>query len=194
MTDLIPIGWNCYTSGNLRMLELRTESLPFDWILLPQLTGPDIITHCIKTDFEDFFADLEYDGIRYTMSKIGVGFSHHDPNALKTIQAFLRRMERFNEIIASSSPKTYIYGWIDAEHYHNPDSLNTFVESMKSFEECIKHQPDSKILVYVRDLVDFDFIEQEHILEKTIFKKHIKYSEVDTVYGCQKEFLEFLQH
>ncbi|MBR1605825.1 MAG: hypothetical protein IJ660_06955 [Alphaproteobacteria bacterium] len=48
---IIPIGWGCLNTHNLRLNKLQRESLPFDWIWFE---GIPVVTHYIKTKFSEF--------------------------------------------------------------------------------------------------------------------------------------------
>lgn len=56
----IPIGSICRPAYHLKVNDLRDASYPLDWQLAYSL---DTVIHLFKTKFEDFFVDIEEDGI-----------------------------------------------------------------------------------------------------------------------------------
>jgi hypothetical protein len=56
----ISLGYRCSSAGILKLLGLKQESLPFDWLVsrLP------IIEHCIRTDFREFLNPDNYECIK----------------------------------------------------------------------------------------------------------------------------------
>lgn len=50
MHKVISFGHRCTTASFLKMLNLKTESYPFDWVV----SKLQVIQHCIETSFQDF--------------------------------------------------------------------------------------------------------------------------------------------
>ena len=53
-TQFLSFGYRCSSAGILKLLQIKTESHPFDWIVsrLP------VIQHCLETDFHHFIQDV----------------------------------------------------------------------------------------------------------------------------------------
>ena len=108
---ILPAGAVCKTSQNLRQLKRQYESLPFDWILTPDL---DKIHHLLANRFANFMLqeNMEYQCQESDQTDIyfdtatGVGFWHDFPHNVPLEQCYetikkkySRRIERlFTEI------------------------------------------------------------------------------------------------
>ena len=114
----IPLGHNCIPAYHLSRLGLRTESLPFDWLLSPSHLTINYAVELINTNFKYFLCDLQYDhqGVVVSGKYPEVKFWHHDllknrihmskgweSSESNLILAFERRTERFINLISSKN-------------------------------------------------------------------------------------------
>ena len=81
MTYYIPIGYNCWSAGILRELDLRKESLPFDWMFTFKN-----ISREFEQNFEHFYTNYP-EGHH-------VGFEHGKPPE--------RRIDRLRRILSEN--------------------------------------------------------------------------------------------
>ncbi len=56
MHKVISFGHRCSSTTFLELLQLKTESYPFDWLV----SKLDVIQHCIETDFVHFLDAKNY--------------------------------------------------------------------------------------------------------------------------------------
>ena len=56
----ISLGPNCHPSGNLKNLNLRKQSLPFDWLLCNGNRRFEYVNKLINTNFYNFTTNLIY--------------------------------------------------------------------------------------------------------------------------------------
>ena len=79
--NFMPLGPDCNASGWLIKLNLRNESLPFDFLLTePTYTGINYVTNVIDKDFTNYLANLTYNHQNKVISKNypNTKFWHHD--------------------------------------------------------------------------------------------------------------------
>ncbi len=106
LRKFISVGPLCFSAENLRLIGLRQESYPFDWVF----SNVGMVQHCIETGFEKF---LDADFLR----KVGenkstntfygemfnreintnVIFNHHDLTNPDLHSIFKKRCDRFME-------------------------------------------------------------------------------------------------
>jgi len=86
----ISLGPNCNLAGNLKCLNLRKQSLPFDWLLCNKVRIFEYVNSLINTNFSNFTTNLIYNyrGKVISTEYDYVEFFHHDLikkyNTLKT--------------------------------------------------------------------------------------------------------------
>ena len=139
----ISLGLDCAMAGMLDECEVRTVSLPFDW-----LDGADVETRLklIQNDFADFFnkEDLEQivfqddpqrDKDRYKNKRTGLNFHHDfvkgknfDEDFIEIDKKYKRRIKNFNAIIKRGA----IYFVLDRKGNLNIDNIKSIVENIKS--------------------------------------------------------------
>ena len=114
----ISLGPDCEIAGLLHDLKLRTQSLPFDFLLTNPLLGIKYVTDLINNEFSDSLDDLKYNKQNkvYSINYPNSLFYHHDliNNKQKLVKSlkidhlnmdeplidkFKRRGERFMNII-----------------------------------------------------------------------------------------------
>jgi len=114
----ISLGPDCTIAGLLNDINVRTQSLPFDFLLTNTLLGIKYVTDLINNDFSDYLNDLKYNKQNkvYSTNYPYSLFYHHDliNNKQKLVKSlkidhlnmdeplidkFKRRGERFMNII-----------------------------------------------------------------------------------------------
>lgn len=100
---IIPIGKDCHAAHSLEILNIRTQSLPYDWIRLQSISGLRIVSQNIKEHFKFFLSDLKRNekGNTYAGKYPEAEFTHakaviDDPKLRNT---FEKRCARMLEII-----------------------------------------------------------------------------------------------
>ncbi|MEH2279477.1 MAG: DUF1796 family putative cysteine peptidase [Nostoc sp.] len=114
----ISLGHSCIPAYHLGLFGLRTQSLPFDWLLSPSYLSIDYAVELIDTNFKYFLSNLEYNHKGIVVSRYfpDVKFPHHDllknsgnyhdrleSNEANQILAFERRTKRFINLISSKN-------------------------------------------------------------------------------------------
>lgn len=145
----ISLGFNCFIAQALVELNIRQESLPFDWLLTSYEYGLHYITDMINTNFSHFTSNLAYNknhkvcAERYPKSE----FYHHDlianeiyknkleekQNNTNLIETFNRRAKRFMDIIHSDKKVLLMFYIEDIDRIYTGDKINIFNASLKEF-------------------------------------------------------------
>lgn len=181
---IIPIGSVCKTSHNLRSLKRQYESLPFDWILIPDL---HMVTSVLQTRFKNF---LKYENMNYQCKEseqtdiyfdhgTGIGFWHDFPHNIPLEQSFdsiRKKYDRRIERLFSEIEKA---------------------EDILLFRVCTV-RPDSgysiEDIIYAKSIVDDDTILAEFQKIKALFPdKNISLLEV-SLFNTPHKYLKRVIH
>lgn len=175
--QIIVLGENCIprtylTEGQLIGCKADGRlTMPFDLAVTPIKT----VTECLKTNFENFFSDLEYgtfkDGTCW-YQKDGVKFIHDldcsGDQLDKLKERYLNRIKNFNEAIQSGNYTFFVLHSLMA----TTSQVNDLYEQLKT----IRKEMPFKLLI-----LDFQNNIQENDLDKNILLLSIKhpFSDVD---------------
>ena len=112
--NIIPLGQNCMprtilTRWKVKPLKIQGEpSYPFDMAVF----GMKEVTKTLRTDFSEFFNDLEYNGKFWIKAPNCIEFSHdkrfgkNDKD--KLINQYLNRIENFQKAMKSATPVLFV--------------------------------------------------------------------------------------
>lgn len=145
--NIVSLGHFCSPAIEFERIERRGQSLPFDWLITPQL---EIVMMLISNYFEDFlnpdyFYQLRMYPQYYRNVKWNIDF-YHDFSPLKPfsnqyqtfVEKYSRRIARFYKTI--SSPTLFVR-YVTAEDIpFILEHQETIVQQLKSFH------PDNKII------------------------------------------------
>jgi hypothetical protein len=106
----ISLGVDCGPGRVLTYLKLRQVSLPFDWVVTYK--G---VCNIIENDFADFLPTAE-NNYETMNKKNGVLFLHE--NFPESTEKMTRRVERFKNILATSSEKLIFVRKSHGQHNH----------------------------------------------------------------------------
>ena len=106
------LGDNCLAASFLKRNSLKLASYPFDWVV----SGPKVVAHCIKDDFESFLnkslyvadntSSTQCNHKLYHKSKL---FFHHNPlDNPKDYDYFVRCVDRFRKLLKNDEKKLFI--------------------------------------------------------------------------------------
>jgi hypothetical protein len=134
---IIPMGYRCSSSEIIRILNLKKESYPFDWIISKLSTIKD----CILNDFKEFLKIENYvkkemntyniiDSVKLLVTRDKCSINtyynqdmiddfntydsklslvHHDISKTEDYEYYKRCINRFKNILQSDSKKFYLY-------------------------------------------------------------------------------------
>ena len=160
-SEFISIGPYCITAEYIRDSGFRTKSYPFDWIF----SSIKMVDHCIKDKFK-IFLDLSYISENnhsyydkmlktnilekhslhvYGTYKDSITFPHNNLNIAHDYNTFLRRCNRFLDIL-DSNKKIYLIYTIK---YIN---LDEFYQELKELIILSKSINVNILVLYINEL------------------------------------------
>lgn len=189
----ISLGPDCHMAGALNYLNLRKESLPFDFLLTDIDKGLEYVSLLIENNFNDFIENLEYNSNLKVISKNYpyAQFYHHDllknkqtlVKSLKIdhadmdellIDKFKRRANRFIDIIKNDENKCIFLYKISAEHIINNDKLQKIISSIEMFIDIMNKSSKCKyvLIIFIMINDNNDLLKNNSIINNL----NIKYS------------------
>ena len=104
------IGPDCHSSALLKLINLKTESYPFDW----SVSSLTKIIDCIEDKFAKFLdKSLYYKKEEHNAGHTHYGdklFFHRNPlNSKEDYEYYQRCTKRFLDLLQSDEPKTFFY-------------------------------------------------------------------------------------
>ena len=129
MPLIVPIGIDCGLANICNKYNLRNISLPFDWIV--SYSG---VFDCINDQFNKFIP--EYTKINsYNMT-----FPHHFNEIELDKLKFIRRIDRFKNIIKTSTEKIYFIRKGHAYHNHAENKhIKNDIEDATQLSKLLKN-------------------------------------------------------
>lgn len=137
---IISLGYRCSTAGIIKSLGLKTESLPFDWLVsrLP------IVEHCIQTKFSEFLNIENY--------KTALGATNHYSSIYPSSRQWIcNESVCFNEYYENNDPnpdittKYYLPRPINKEHdaygfrlMMNHRNIRSNIQDQEYFARCVE--------------------------------------------------------
>lgn len=146
---IIPIGRDCHAAHTLQVLELRHQSLPYDWIRLKAQLGLNIVSSNIRERFNFFLENLHQneEGNTYAEKYPNAEFTHakavlHD---VSLRNKFKIRAQRMLDII-DNQDVAYLH-ILEIQTFKN-DDFKIFIKSIQKFIEILKH--NDSLHIYMR--------------------------------------------
>lgn len=198
---IIPIGCDCHPAYMLNKLNLRTISLPFDWLNMEPVTGINYIIENIKSEFKWYLSDLIINERGYIVSSTfpSVEFMHEKDliENPSTKVKLVRRYNRFNKIFKETKCN-FIYDLPSYCLNTNTDVVK-FRESVEKFLKLIKDE--DKLLIYIR--YDENFSENKNNCEllirmlntekKIVVQKYTREKNAHGIWGDEKKYYSFFK-
>lgn len=166
---VLPIGCDCHPAYMLSKLELRKESLPFDWLDTKPHLALNFAFETIQSEFQFFLNDLD-------KNEQGKVFSQKHPEALfyhfddlienKDFQRKIKeRNQRFLKLYKNKA--CYFLHTVTSQAIKEQSNLQFVIQSIDKFSLILK--PNDELLIYLR--FDESLTENSHhaqLLEKAI--------------------------
>jgi Putative papain-like cysteine peptidase (DUF1796) len=198
---LIPIGCDCHPAYLLQSLNIRKQSLAFDWLLTEPLHGISYVCDNLLSKFEFFLSKLKLNADNKVYSSYydySVFFHNSDlidnPVVYDTLK---RRANRFLKLVESKQC-SYLYV-ISSGAIKTNDDVETFLASITKFKSIIKEKDE--LLIYLR--YEHGYEENKAFCQKLIdvitqldnvkIKKYIRQSEKYGVWGDKKQYVPLLK-
>ncbi|MEH2069536.1 MAG: DUF1796 family putative cysteine peptidase [Nostoc sp.] len=212
ITSYYPISLchNCIPAHYLEVFGLRTQSLPFDWLLSPSYLSIDYAVELIDTNFKYFLSNLEYnhEGIVVSGCFPNVKFWHHDllrnssnygdrleNSEANQILAFERRAKRFMNLI--SSKNVFFINVFQNRHARLYKEATFFWNSVDRLTQLLERKKVTfQLMIVIYDDADFDLDEtvKPRCLHHNVYiRKFVRNTRINPYFGCENEFRKILQ-
>lgn len=208
----ISLGPNCHPASNLKILNLRKQSLPFDWLLCHSNHIFEYVNNLINTNFSNFTTNLIYNNGGKVISKNYpyVQFYHHDllknvsdpiedeTNKESLIEVMNRRGKRFMDIISNENNEVVFLCFL----HHTILIKDGLINNQKLYQDMIKFDTNLnikcnfKVLVYLfNDNTDYNLTLPNELenLNNFIFDKYIRNLNTPNGVGDVKDFKQLLE-
>lgn len=158
LKSILPIGCDCHPAYMISKLELRNESLPFDWLD----TKPSLALHYafinIKDNFSDFLIDLKKNEKgKVFAEKYPEALFYHFDDLIENVQLqnkIRQRIARFLELRSSKS--CYYLHTLPSIGIAKTENLEFVKKSIVNFQSLLKN--NDELIIYLR----FDESFEEH--------------------------------
>lgn len=158
LKSILPIGCDCHPAYMISKLELRNESLPFDWLD----TKPSLALYYafinIKDNFSDFLIDLKKNEKgKVFAEKYPEALFYHFDDLIENVQLqnkIRQRIARFLELRSSKS--CYYLHTLPSSGIATTENLEFVKESIVNFQSLLKN--NDELIIYLR----FDESFEEH--------------------------------
>ena len=207
----ISLGPNCHPSGNLNKLNLRKQSLPFDWLFCNNHRVFEYVNNLINTNFSNFTTNLIYNHRGKVISKDYdyVEFFHYDliknctiglpeDDDKHIIDVMNKRGKRFMDIISNENDEVIFLCMLHHTNLIKDGLINNhkLYQDMINFDTNLNIKCNFKVLVYFyNNDEDYNLIIPNELnnLKNFIFDKYIKNQTVCKVYGDPIDFKQLLE-
>lgn len=147
------LGENCTSTHILKMLKLKSESFPFDWLF----SDTNIVETSLKDNFKLFLDKNEYESIKkkeeydWMLPHERVArhktfnkdtpikkpmFRHRDPATFEEDYAYFERcIERFRTLISSNAKKVFVKTYINRTPEDEKEALDDAIGLVKTLDK-----------------------------------------------------------
>ena len=208
----ISLGPTCHPAGNLNKLNLRKQSLPFDWLLCDYNHLFEYVNDLINTNFKYFTSFLVYNESKKVISEKYkyAQFYHHDLIKNKTdikenkydkrglIEKMNDRSKKFMSIISKNNENVTFLCILHHTNIIENGKLKNLklYEDMQEFDNNKNIKCNFKVLVYLyNDNEDYNLIIPDELkeLKNFIFDKYIRNQTICSIYGDINDFKNLLK-
>jgi hypothetical protein len=139
----------------MQSLNIRKQSLPFDWLNTEPIKGLGYVVDNIKHGFQFFLADLDRNHNGHVVSsRYPFAEFMHEKHLIENEvdqQRFVRRAKRFMELIQKEC--VFVYN-ITSESLKSSVEVNEFFKSVMEFKKLMSH--NQRLYIYIRHDESFD--------------------------------------
>jgi hypothetical protein len=199
--NFIPIGCDCHPAYILKQLNIRTKSLPFDWLNINPVSGIKYITENIKTNFNKYIDDLTVNERGYIVaSAFPESEFMHEKDLMEnpeTKAKLRRRYERFLKIFKEQECN-FIYN-CPSTFLTTEEEIIQFQESIFDFIKLLKK--DDELLIYIRfdENYEENKINMERLeeflrkIKKIKIAKFLREKKTYGIWGDERKYPVFLK-
>ena len=168
---VVPFGVRCPSAIVCQYASLRKFSLPFDWC---SPLSPKKIQLVLENNFDDFIPNVHHGIFK---NKYNFTLTHFNKDINEGIDAYKRRIDRFNTVINDRKKIYFIF--INEDYLFNPafrndDYNNNIFKEMLEFEDFIKKKYkniDYNILYF--SFNHFDIPKKSNIINIVLHTKYL---------------------
>lgn len=147
---IVPIGCDCHPAYMLKSLNLREQSLPFDWLDTQPLYGIKYVYENIINKFEFFLSDLKKnkeDKVFAEKYECSTFYHYNDLIKNNELQSKLRkRCADFLKLIKKEP--IYFINTVTSDSINSNEAIQTFLNSINEFLSILKRK--DLLLIYLR--------------------------------------------
>lgn len=132
---VIPFGHRCTSALACKLANLRQCSLPFDWTI-PLF--PNKIKKVLESNFDNFIPNVHNN---IFTNKYDITLKHFNSDINKGISEYIRRIQRFNNIIRSNKHLYFIYineDYLYDTNYRDDEFNDNIFNEMLDLEKYLK--------------------------------------------------------
>lgn len=196
---IIPVGCDCHPAYTLDYLNIRTKSLPFDWLNMDPVKSLDYVTKNLKYDFSDFLSDMTKNKNGYYVSSVypETEFMHEkDMLSSSAITKFKRRISRLLNIIREEEV-VFLHN-LPVDALDNEEDVDLYCNNVREFLENMKEGDSLKIyLRFDEDLQDNELLVNKLLEKLNVFNVKVvkylrRYKEFGT-WGNTKDYIPLFE-
>lgn len=198
---IIPIGKDCHAAHSLDILNIRNQSLPYDWIRLKSILGLQIVSENIKEDFKYFLYNLKKNdkGNTFAEKYPDAEFTHSKAvlDNPKLRETYEKRCKRLLDIIKSKSV-AYLYV-LELGDFKDISDVNFFHETVLKFKEILKLEDSLHIYIRFDENIDSNSeISKELLLKvqtinQVFITTYIREKQKYGIWGNEKRYPKLYQ-
>lgn len=147
---ILPIGCDCHPAYMLSKLQLRKESLPFDWLDVKPNLALNFVYETLQTEFNFFLKDLGRDENGKVLSqKHPEALFYHFDDLIENQNLkhkIKQRIDRFSNLF--SSKQCCFIHTITSLSFQNETDFNFIKKSISNFTTILKE--NDELLIYLR--------------------------------------------
>ena len=199
---IVPIGCDCHPAYMLKALNLRKQSLPFDWLDTQSEYGIKYAHENINNQFKFFLSELKKnnEGKVYSNNYKYAVFYHYD-DLITNKKLQLKIKERCIKLIELIKNKPiYFLNTVTSESINSNEKINIFLNSIITFKNILKRK--DFLIIYLRydETHDENKIFCDKLIDKLeMFHKNIKIikyvreKELFGIWGDEKKYLKLIK-
>lgn len=151
INHVISLGSSCHTAFFMKENKLKFYSLPFDWIF----SGPMIVKNIIDDDFINFLDATKYTSFNNDPNRCGHTdygkrfFNHKNPMNEHDYQYYVRTVERFKIILATTGVKLFIITNINTDSLYDNKNKALEKEYVGQLNDTLKKMVAEYYLLHI---------------------------------------------
>ncbi|AUC84426.1 hypothetical protein CW731_03530 [Polaribacter sp. ALD11] len=202
LKTIIPIGCDCHPAHMLEILNLRKQSLPFDWLDTEPIYSIKYAYENIVNKFNFFLRDLKEDNEGKVFSnkfKYSIFYHYDDLIINKKLQVKIQnRCINFIKLIKTKP--IYFLNTVTSESINSNEKVKFFLNSVLEFQNILKRK--DILIIYLRydetqdenKLFCDKLIDELEFFDKNIrIIKYIREKKLFGIWGDEKKYTAFIR-